>query len=500
MLLCSHSFPFGPIARRAVFAIAASLSLAACNSATDDGVIDVAIVGSDEAMRAPGLRLSFAAQHLRAATAQGLVRLDANGLVVPGIAERWIVTDDGASYIFRIREFDLPDGTRLTAQAVRDNLVSTLRRLEGTSLGLDLEKIREVRAMTGRVIEIRLRGAMPDLLQLLAQPELGLVLEGTQAGPMTVRSEDGGVLLEAMPPESRGLPSQPDWDQGLAAVKVSAVDARTATQGFADGQYELVLGGHLASLPLADVGPLSRGTIRLDAALGLFGLDIQRRRGFLAEAENREALAMAIDRSTLMSAFNIGGWIPTTRIVSPGLPGDTGTVPERWEGLSIDERRAAASARVQQWRAGEADAPTVSIWLPEGPGSDLLFEALARDFATIGVASSRSGNRREADLALRDRVARYGAARWFLNQFNCQVSASVCLEDVDYLVGLGVDARNLAEEESYLAEAETALLAANTYIPLGAPIRWSLVRGEVDGFLENRWNVHPLFPLTRAPI
>ena len=88
MLLCSHSFPFGPVARRAVFAIAASLSLAACNAATDDGVIDVAIVGSDEAMRAPGLRLSFAAQHLRAATAQGLVRLDANGLVVPGIAER----------------------------------------------------------------------------------------------------------------------------------------------------------------------------------------------------------------------------------------------------------------------------------------------------------------------------------------------------------------------------------------------------------------------------
>ena len=485
---------------RFAFALLATFLLAACSSGIDDGVVDVAFISSEEELNAEGLRLGPAAQHVRAAQSQGLVTLSANGAVVPAIAERWIVTDDGSSYIFRIREFDLPDGTRLTAQAVRDNLASTLRRLEGTSLGLDLAKIREVRAMTGRVIEIRLRGSMPDLLQLLAQPELGLVLDGAQAGPMTVRGEDGGVLLEAMPPESRGLPSQPDWDEGLAAVKISAVDARAATQGFAEGRYELVLGGHLASLPLADVGPLSRGTIRLDAALGLFGLDVQRRSGFLAEADNREALAMAIDRSTLMSAFNIGGWIPTTRIVSPGLPGDTGTVPERWEGQSIDERRGTASARVQQWRAGEEGAPTVSIWLPEGPGSDLLFEALARDFATIGVASSRSANRREADLALRDRVARYGAARWFLNQFNCRVSASVCLEDVDYLVGLGVDARNLAEEESYLAEAETALLAANTYIPLGAPIRWSLVRGEVDGFLENRWNVHPLFPLTRAPI
>src|SRR3546814_17977363 len=59
-----------------------------------------------------------------AGVAQGLVRLDATGQVEPGIAERWIVIDDGMSYIFRIGDVTLPDGSAVTARAV----VQRLRR------------------------------------------------------------------------------------------------------------------------------------------------------------------------------------------------------------------------------------------------------------------------------------------------------------------------------------------------------------------------------------
>ena len=50
-----------------------------------------------------------------------------------------------------------------------------------------------------------------------------------------------------------------------------------------------------------------------------------------------------------------------------------------------------------------------------------------------------------------------------------------------------------------LAEAEAALIDANVYIPLGSPVRWSLVRGQIDGFVENQWNLHPLFPMAQRP-
>ena len=130
----------------------------------------------------------------------------------------------------------------------------------------------------------------------------------------------------------------------------------------------------------------------------------------------------------------------------------------------------------------------------------MMFEGLAADFAAIGVSATRADKSSAADLALRDRVARYASPRWFLNQFNCDVSARQCSEDADYLVSLALDARDGTEESSYLYEAETALLATNLYIPLGAPIRWSLVRADIDAFSENPWNIHPLFPLSRAPI
>lgn len=199
---------------RIILAACLALTLAACDRGGDDGVVDVAFIAPGDDLFEPGLQLGPAAQAARAAQRQGLVRLNAEGEIVPGIAERWIVTDDGRSYIFRITEFDLPDGTRLTAQTVRQSLVRTITSLDGTSLGLDLAKIAEVRAMTGRVVEIRLTSPMPGFLQLIAQPELGIAIDKVDSGPMVGVREGKSLLLTTMPPEQRGLSAQPDWGRG----------------------------------------------------------------------------------------------------------------------------------------------------------------------------------------------------------------------------------------------------------------------------------------------
>ncbi|MFD2135283.1 hypothetical protein ACFSLT_08700 [Novosphingobium resinovorum] len=48
-----------------------------------------------------------------------------------------------------------------------------------------------------------------------------------------------------------------------------------------------------------------------------------------------------------------------------------------------------------------------------------------------------------------------------------------------------------AERAALLTEAEAELTGANVFIPFGTPIRWSLVRGSVDGFSVNPWGWHP---------
>lgn len=481
---------------RALRVLALALPLASLTAACGRGngeALQIAIIGTTEDLFESGTRLSTAGQHMRAATTEGLVGLDAEGQVFPALADRWIVTDDGRSYIFRLRDGEWPDGGELTGESARDALRRVIRSLRGTTLGRDLAQIDEIRAMAGRVVEIRLKGPMPDFLQLLAQPELGLERGDTGAGPMTLRRVGDVAVLSIMSPENRGLPVSEGWERWVRELRVSGLPAAEAIARFDNGEVDVVLGGRIESLPLADMGPLSRGTVRLDPAIGLFGLSVAQSKGFLAEPAGREAIAMAIDREALIAPFNIGGWLPTTRIVAPGLAADLGTIGERWSELTIEQRQATAAARVANWRReNEAEAVELSVDLPAGPGGDLLFRALSRDMANIGITLKRAKEGENASLALVDRVARYAGAQWFLNQFNCGVRNGICSSEADERVTEALSSADPAERAALFAEAEAELTQTNGFIPFGQPVRFSLVRGRVTGFVANRWVFHPL--------
>lgn len=479
--------------------VAASLFLSACGAGGSDTEVDVAFIGSSGELFETGLRLAPAGQQIRSATAEGLVSLNQAGEVVPALAERWIVTEDGLSYIFRLRNAEWADGTALTSNSVRDALQRNLGALRGTSLGLDLSKIAEIRAMTGRVVEVRLESPMPEFLQLLAQPELGLRRGRQGVGPMKLTRQGDVALLDSIPPELRGLPAEEEWEERTRTIRVQALPAEQAVEAFDSGAVDAVFNGTLASLPLADTGALSRGTVRLDAALGLLGLQVVSDRGLLATPSGREAIALAIDRPNLLQPFNIGGWIPTTRIVAPDLPGDQGNVGERWEGLSLEQRQAEAARRISAAARSKDFSRTLTIAMPVGPGSDLLLRELSEDLAVVGLTLTRSSGNAAPDLRLVDRLARYADARWFLNQFNCTLKRGLCSSEADELLRQAERTSDPAATGALLAEAEANLTASNAYIPIGAPIRWSLVRGGVSGFSENRWGMHPLFPLALRP-
>src|SRR5690348_4649395 len=83
------------------------------------GAIKVIVIGSAPQMRDPAVTpLSAPDAVLLSTTAQGLVAFDATGNIVGGLAERWNVSDDGLSYIFRLAAPLRPSGRKLTAQQV----------------------------------------------------------------------------------------------------------------------------------------------------------------------------------------------------------------------------------------------------------------------------------------------------------------------------------------------------------------------------------------------
>jgi oligopeptide transport system substrate-binding protein len=479
----------------------ALLALVSCDSLTGDGAVAVAVIGTPASMFEDGVRLAPAAQLIRSATHEGLVALDQSGQVVPAIAERWIVTDDGLSYIFRLRDSTWPGGDEIAAPEVRDQLRRTIARLAGTSLALDLANIREVRAMTGRVIEVQLTAPAPDFLRLLAQPELGFTKSGSGAGPMAIsRGEGSSALarLTALPPESRGQPAREDWEEVARPVAVRSLAADKAVAAFAAGDVDLVLGGTIVDFPeaTAEAGPLSRGTIQVDPAVGLLGLTVRRETGLLADPARREALSMAIDRAGLIQAFGLGGWRENSWPVPPEAFAAPNYLQDRWAGASIDQRRQTAAARIRAW-VGPGREPVVRVALPRGKGSDLLLRQLSEQWATIGVTTRRAAPGEAADLELRDALARYVSPVWYLNQFNCQLGAGLCAPQADALVRQAQAARDPAQREVLLAEAHQVLVESEVYIPLGVPVRWSLVRGTLRNFVPSAWSFHPLFPLSQ---
>ena len=478
-----------------------AFALASCGESADENLTRIAFVGEETDLLDNGLRLAPAGQHLRAATAEGLVGLNANGEIVPAMAERWIVTEDGLSYIFRLRNSSWPDGTRLSGDNVLDSLNRNLRALRGTSLGIDLSIIRDTRAMTGRVIEVRLQSPMPQFLQLLAQPELGLRREGLGTGPMTAEVTKNMAMLNVADPELHGAPDFDDWQDQFRQVQIFTLAPADAASAFDNAEVDAVFNGHLLSLPLANTGPLSRGTVRLDVVYGLFGLQISNTDGLLSEQSRREALAMAIEREDLLEPFGIGGWAPSTRMVPQELLGDSRIASERWANMDIAERKSEARRRIAAWRSSqELESVRMTISLPRRAGSNLFYEQLSEDLRDIGINLVRVGPDDIADLRLVDRLARYGDARWFLNQFNCALEGNVCVPAADELVELALVEPDAARKTDFYLEAEAELLQSNMFIPIGAPVRWSLVRGGVDGFAANPWGLHPLFPLAIRPI
>lgn len=479
------------------------MTLAGC-SAGDDGTLDIAIIGSSDSVFTDGLRLSPGAQHVRAATESGLVALNPQGAVVPALAETWLPQDDGLSFFFRLRSTTWPDGSPLSAESVAAALNRAIADLDGTSLGRDLEVVEDVRAMAGRVIEIRLSTPEPYLLQLLAQPELALrTLEGG-TGPMVMEREgEAGAILELKSPEERGLPMDEDWQDGVRTIAVQVTIAEEGIAMFEAGEAEVVLGGTLGNFPLVDIGPLSTATLRIGTSVGLFGLRIRSEEGLLRNSSVREGLAMALDREALMASFNLGGWIATTRPVQPGLPDDPGLVAERWQDIPIEELREEAAARISAWRAqfgeGDTSQPAVlTIAIPEGPGWEAFLDNLAQQYATVGIRLERAENGASADMVLVDRIARYPAPRWFLNQFHCSLGRP-CSEIADLKVDEALRQDDPVQRARMLAEAEADLTLENIYIPIGVPVRWSLARGSVDGLVANPYGFHPLPPLAEIP-
>lgn len=463
------------------WALAGVLLLAGCGGA-ESGPIEVTAIGGPPRIANPNLEpIDAATAFAMQGAAQGLVRFDASGEIEPALAQRWIVSDDGRRYIFRLSRAEWPGGGRVTAEQVAARLRAAASPASRNPLKPLLGAIDEIIAVS-EVIEISLVSPRQNFLQLLAQPEMAVVRTGHGTGPYRAEARGDGAVVLTLPPPPQDAEEEPETAPPQVVVRGGRAPLAIAL--YAERETDLVVGGTVGDLPLARAAQPPAGQLVFDPVAGLFGLSFASAEGPLARPEVRQALGMAIDRPALLAALRVPGLQVQEGFFPSGTEGLAPILPA-WAQMPLPERRTLARSAL----AAEPQRLRVRVAMPDGPGYRIVFAHLARDWAAIGVAAERVRPADAADLRLIDSVAPAALASWYLRHFACNASR-ICDPAADEMLAAARIAPDAANRRALLREADRIITTATPFIPLGSPVRWSLVSPRLTGFRPNRFARH----------
>jgi oligopeptide transport system substrate-binding protein len=275
-------------------------------------------------------------------------------------------------------------------------------------------------------------------------------------------------------------------------IRIRREPAAFAIARFAGREIGLVTGGRFTTLPLVQPAGIANNQFSMDPALGLFGLAVMRDSKALATVNARRALAMAIDRERLVARFGLNTWNVQYSLLPNQFDSANPPAALEWVGLEKEARLA----RARTYLAALEPLPVMRVALPSGPGARLLFAALAADWQQIGVSTVRVATNEPADLRLIDEVAPQRAALWYLSRFSC-ARGFACSTAADTAMRAALSASQPAERGAAIAEADAAIASEQLFIPIAAPLRWSLVSPEMIGWRTNSFATHPLHHLRK---
>ncbi|MDO9367383.1 MAG: ABC transporter substrate-binding protein [Sphingopyxis sp.] len=491
---------------RKPIAVAASLlllGLASCGLFGERGPVRIAAMSPLNLAASPaGGELSAANAALLDATSQGLVSYDGEGQIDIGLADRWTVTTDGRSYIFRLREAKWTNGRKVTAEDVAAILRGYLAPAGRHVLKSDFPEIESIKAMTDTVIEIRLAVPQPAILELLAQPSMAIVNKGMGWGPMRARKIGRAILLSPVPDplaEDQAA-AEAAANDPAASIELVGTSPAGALARFKNGYADGVIGGRFSTLPFFAASNIARSRLIVDPAPGLFGLSFVRAEGFLATDTHRDALVRAIRRERLVEAFGLTEWQPqvTLRPALYARDGGPAALLPAWAEYDEASRRVQAKRVVDAWLAAGNEIEPLRIAVPDTPGGRILYAYVAADFATIGVPSRRVGMASATDLRLIDEVAPNDDALWALRRLSCRRD-TLCNRDVQDLIDQAMRNIDVGQRAQQVTEAETMLTLHAPFIPLATPLRWSVASQRLTGLRANGRSQHPLNRLIAAP-
>ncbi len=275
----------------------------------------------------------------------GLVRLNADLLVEPDLAESWSVSDDGLTYTFTLREgAAFSDGSPITADDVVWSLNHALDPNTGGWTGPYLlsniagsdevvsgaaTEVSGVQAVDARTVAITIKQPSAYFLSQLTFGPAKVVSKAAaeaSADNLDQASVTSGAFAVQEWNRGQGLVLAPNANYWQPAAQVSRLnivfnqDSETAYQRFRTGELD-IMGGAQNPIPAARVPEVKDSPdFRTTNAFNLRYVAFNNQLAPFNDVRVRQAFAHAVDKATLADVVLGGTVTAADRILPPGMP------------------------------------------------------------------------------------------------------------------------------------------------------------------------------------
>ena len=274
----------------------------------------------------------------------GLVTISPDLSIVPDLAERWDVTDDGTVYTFHLREDAVFHNGKpvtaqdfkwsiervanpLTAAPVADqylgDIVGFNERLNG-----DADEVSGVRVIDEHTLEITIDSAKSYFLAKLTYPSAFVLdRENVETGRRWFREPNGTgpfKLETYVPGEELVLTRHPDFHLGAAQLDSVRfiLSGGTSMLMYENGEI------HLTGVGIADLDrvldpsdPLNPELVEAPPSFSTNYIGMNVNEPPFDDPKVRQALNLAIDKATIAHTVLAGLVVPAKGILPPGFPG-----------------------------------------------------------------------------------------------------------------------------------------------------------------------------------
>lgn len=452
----------------------------------------------------------------------GLTTLTPSAEVVPGSAESWTVSDDGRTYVFKLRDGLMwSDGTPLTAKdfeysfrriltpataspiAARHFIIENARAINRGEMP---PEALGVTALNDRELEIRLNHPAPYFPELIVHRALPAPRHAIEEhDDRWVRPENmvsnGAFVLEVWRPNDFVQLRKNANFYGADNVRLTKVfhhtgeDANRALREFRSGSVDAVV-----TVPTEQLEWLRENmpdSLRLFPGFGLQHLAFNTTRAPFDDVRVRQALAMAIDREVLAEKILKSGEIPAYGLVPPQAKQYPNPAKADFVALSQRERNARAKALLAE--AGFPNGLTVTLSYNTNEILKRVMVAVAAMWRQVGVRTQLENSEAKVVIAnMRNGNFEIGRYLWlaetsdafsFVERIHSGAGplnhARYSNEEFDALLDQAQLTSDLSVRADLIRRAEALALADMPVIPLYFYAGRRLVQPYVKGWVNN---------------